>query len=163
MSNNATENIMDTSAGNATETVVPTVELIDQDDIYSFQCAKVVRDSMVTDVDLIFYVDLAYPVGTEAEEAGIRHLQTGLVDSVSKSYEISSGIRCSDPPFDGTSWLVRFTSDANDYTRVAAFGKCKHKHKGNCPLCHYSSLTHARTSLLSLYSSLRFLSTIDLE
>jgi hypothetical protein len=161
MSENATDNIMDTSAGNATETVVPTVELINKDDIYGFQCAKVVQNSMVTDVNLIFYVDLAYPIGAEAEEAAIRHLQTGLVDSVSTSYGISSGIRCSDPPFDGTSWLVQFISDATEYTRVEAFGK--YKHKGDCSLCHNSSLTHARASLLSLYSSLRFLSTVDLE
>jgi hypothetical protein len=123
MSGNATDNIMDTSAA------IPTVQLIDHDDIYGFQCAKVVNDSRVTDVDLILYVDLAYPTGgDQAEDAAIRHLQTGLVDSVSTRFGISSGLRCSDPPFNGDSWLVQFFSDAAEYTRVEAFGKYKHKH-----------------------------------
>jgi hypothetical protein len=119
MSGNA-DNIMDNGTN---DTDIPVVDSVDNDngEIIGYRCEKVALENTMRDVDLVFYVDLAFPTGQEEE--ALQQLQESLIESVASRYGISSGIRCSDPPMDGTSWLVQFVSDHSDYTRQTLFGK----------------------------------------
>ena len=83
-------------------------------------CAKTLKNNVVTDVDVVFYVDLAYPIGDQ--DGALETLQTGLVDQVSEAYGISDGLKCESPPFDGRSWIVQFVSRIDDYQKVDLFG-----------------------------------------
>jgi hypothetical protein len=123
MSDNA-ENIMDNASSSApTDTDVLVVNTVDNDngDIIGYRCEQVVQANTLADVDLVFYVDLAFPTGQEEE--ALQELQKSLIESVATQYGIFSGIRCLDPPLDGTSWVVQFVSEHSDYTRQTLFGK----------------------------------------
>ena len=86
-----------------------------------YTCVKLLENNSVNKVDLLFYIDVAYPrnKGNDA----LKHLSSSLLTAVASRYGVSSGVRCSDPPLDGSSWLVQVTSDAKDYTRVTLFGR----------------------------------------
>lgn len=100
-------------------------EVLDDEngDLIGYSCIKTVQRNVLTDIDVVFYVDLAYPAGES--DAALKYFQTALVTDVSKEYGISDGERCEFPPFDGTSWVVQFISSVKSYSRVEVFDSCR--------------------------------------
>lgn len=124
MSDNASDNIMENGPDNGGDAVLPVVGEVKNTagELIGYSCEQTLANNIVTDVDLVFYFDLAYPMGAEA--TGLQSFQNNLIEAVSAWYGISSGDRCEVPPLDGkSSWLVQFLSDAEDYSKVEIFGK----------------------------------------
>ena len=63
---------------------VPVVQTIDNGVAFGFQCAKVVRDNTVTDIPLTFFLDVSFPIGSEA--LALTYLQEELVTSIASYY-----------------------------------------------------------------------------
>lgn len=105
------------------EDEIAVVQKLDNDVAYGYQCSKVVNDNTVTDIPLTFYLDLAFPKGTEG--LAISYLQAQLVESVAAAYGISTGELCDDPRLDGSTWLVQFLSQTSDWTRQTLFQSCR--------------------------------------
>mmetsp|Transcript_36997 Transcript_36997/g.57366 ORF Transcript_36997/g.57366 Transcript_36997/m.57366 type:complete len:383 (+) Transcript_36997:349-1497(+) len=102
-----------------------TVAQLQNDDgmVIGYSCQEVVEENEVTNVDLIFYIDVASPQGQQ--EAAIRHMTEALAENVSLRYGVSNGLRCSEPPLDGTSWIVQFTAEPRNFNQVELFDHCR--------------------------------------
>jgi hypothetical protein len=104
---------------------IPKVQILTNEygDLTGYACQSTLAQNEVTDIDLVFYMDFAYPPGQSLE--ALQHLQTGLVEAVALEYGISTGAMCESPPFNGNSWLVQFFSDFTDYSVVQVFDSCR--------------------------------------
>ena len=94
--------------------------------LVGYACKQLVQRNQLADVDITFYFDLLWPKATNetaAEENAIDHVRIGLIDAIANKYGIYSGVRCFEPPLDGTSWLVSVTSNSSQYSQVDIFGK----------------------------------------
>jgi hypothetical protein len=93
------------------------------DQVIGYQCNNLVEGSgnSVENVELPFWFDVKFPASTTEEEA-IELVRSQLLTSVSEEYGLSDGFRCEDPPLDGSPWLVRVTSNTNQYVKEDFFG-----------------------------------------
>ena len=94
-----------------------------------FTCTQLVQNNLVSETDLVFYFDLSYPEGAnygetqQNEKDALDFVQEELLMNLAETYEISSGLRCSQPPIGDGSWLVKISSKPSQYSRVQLFGK----------------------------------------
>lgn len=94
-----------------------------------YSCAQLVQNNLVSETDLVFYFDLAYPDGAnngqtqQNERDAIDYVQQELITKLAETYEVASGVRCSQPPIGDGSWLVKVSSRPSQYSRVQLFGK----------------------------------------
>jgi hypothetical protein len=77
----------------------------------------------VRDFNLTFYFDLLTPVNETDPGDGLELVRTRLLENLALQFGITTGTRCRDPPFDGSSWVVRLISEMDQYSRVELFGK----------------------------------------
>lgn len=114
---------MSNSTNTTADDAIPKVQKVNNGngDFVGYACQRTITNNIVNDEEITFYVDVAYP--PDEKDLALTHVQQALVEAVSARYGISTGNRCESPPFDGTSWVVQFISDANDYAKVDVFGK----------------------------------------
>ena len=96
------------------------VQTMDDGVSYGYQCAKQVEDNTVLDIPLTFFLDVSFPVGTEA--IALLSIQEQLIAATALHYGISNGQRCENPTLTGDTWLVQILSKTTDWTREPLFG-----------------------------------------
>jgi hypothetical protein len=100
---------------------LPVVQTMEDGVAYGYQCAKLVEDNTVLDIPLMFFLDLSFPIGSEA--VALLYVQEQLIASTALHYGISNGQRCENPTLTGDTWLVQILSKTTDWTRETLFGK----------------------------------------
>ena len=87
-----------------------------EDQVVGYQCNNLVEGSgnTVENEDLSFWFDVKYPQGSDESEA-IELVRSQLLESVADNFGVSDGFRCENPPLDGSVWIVRFTSNTNQF------------------------------------------------
>lgn len=90
--------------------------------IIGYACSELVANNadQLIDFDLIFYIDAASPTGQQ--DVFIEHIQKTLVPLIGSRYGISSDNGCMSPPIDGTSWILQFTLDRQNFEPIDIFG-----------------------------------------
>jgi hypothetical protein len=102
-----------------------------------YQCDKLVGDNTLVKVDLTYYIDLMWTDDTE--ETAVNLVRVGVIDAVASTFGISSGVRCNEPP-DGSTWMVKVTSESSQYNRVDGFDECKLLVPGASQECSFYEL-----------------------
>jgi hypothetical protein len=96
------------------------VNVIDDGESYTYQCASVVEDNDPTTIPMEFFMDVSFPEG--AEKLALRHVREQLVNSVAFEYGISTGQGCENPSLERT-WVVEISSETSDWVRDPVFGQ----------------------------------------
>ncbi|KAG7351529.1 hypothetical protein IV203_010889 [Nitzschia inconspicua] len=91
--------------------------------IIGYACQNVLQSNTVDKMEQIFYMDLLSSKGTQ--ELSVQTIQQGLVQAIAARYQIRSGIRCQDIPVDGSTWIVEFKLEPNDFQVVDMFNGCR--------------------------------------
>lgn len=93
-------------------------------DLIGYECHGVVeKNPQLPAIPLTFYTDLLFPLGDEA--SAVRQVQLGLLTALASDYRISTGTACTDPPGNGSSWLVSILSEPDQLVRETTFPKCR--------------------------------------
>lgn len=77
-------------------------------------------------MEQVFYMDVLSSSTTVSQQQftyTIPTIQQGLVQAIATRYQISSGIRCQELPVDGSTWLVEFRIQPNDWKVVDTFSE----------------------------------------
>eukprot|EP00980_Cylindrotheca_fusiformis_P016438 scaffold4901_cov105-Cylindrotheca_fusiformis.AAC.7 len=122
-----------TSVSTSEKTAVPTnsstffeegKEIYNGENLIGFQCPAVIeKNPQLPDIPLTFYMDLMFPLGDEA--AAVRQVQLGIISALASDYRIASGKACTDPPTNGSSWLVSVRSELDQVVREPTFDLCR--------------------------------------
>jgi hypothetical protein len=91
--------------------------------LIGYACENVLESNQVIPLEQVFYMDLLTLKGTQS--LAIAQVQQGLVDAIATRYQISSGIRCQELPVDGSTWIVQFVIEPDDWQLVEMFGTSK--------------------------------------
>lgn len=97
-----------------------------------YACSQLVENNSLEQTDLVFYFDLGFPSSsidstevTDEEREAAGYVQESLVTRLAENYGVSSGMRCSQPPIDNGSWMVKIVSAPTQYSRVEIFRKLR--------------------------------------
>jgi hypothetical protein len=93
-------------------------------ELIGYQCPQVIANNPnLPAIPLTFYIDLKFPLGDEA--SAVRQVRLGLLGAIASDYHIATGKACTDPPSNGSSWLVSILSGADELVRETTFKKCR--------------------------------------
>jgi hypothetical protein len=93
-------------------------------ELIGYQCPQVIANNPnLPAIPLTFYIDLKFPLGDEA--SAVRQVRLGLLGAIASDYHIATGKACTDPPSNGSSWLVSILSEADELVRETTFDKCR--------------------------------------
>lgn len=105
--------------------------LSDNGEFIGVQCVNEVNNNSLTDVDLLFYFDMSFPVDDvnnedevlAAQEKALQYVREESLRQVAKKWGISDGSTCQTPPLDvRSSWMVQIVSGTADFSHVDVFG-----------------------------------------
>ena len=92
--------------------------------LIGFHCEQVmVNNPNLVDIPLVFYIDMKFPTGKEW--AAKRRIQSELLLAIARDFRITTGKACTDPPPNGSSWLVSIKSELRQITKEETFPKCR--------------------------------------
>jgi hypothetical protein len=127
MSTSTNTTVTETDSG-TNSTGSPVVEELyntgsnDEEILVGYACQQVLTQNVVNEFELVFYIDLASRLGEQPFT--VNHVQQLLVSRMGSRYGISDGLRCSQLPVDGSTWVVEFSIDPTDFEEVDMFGEC---------------------------------------
>lgn len=127
-----TETISDSNIDDIVETLY---SIENPDEVIGYSCKSLLENNSVEPMNLMFYMDIKTPIGdnstntTSPQEEAVSVSQQVLLRELSREFQIdpqvSRGIRCFDPPVDGSTWMVQMTIETREFVEVTLFGGCR--------------------------------------
>ena len=130
MSSSATETITESNIDEIVETLTN-----QNGELIGYSCQKILASNVAEPMDIKFYMDLLTPKANSnsdgstmtPQESAIQASQEILLQELSRKYgldpDISKGVRCSELPVDGSTWIVQMTLDRRLFVEEPLFGK----------------------------------------